>query len=1375
MASSSSPSSSSSSSCSHQWNHDVFVSFRGHDLRKNFISHLFHGLDQAGIDHFSDNDREDTGEEIQGKLFKAIRHSRFALVVFSPNYAESKWCLNELVEILECRKLFKSRGHVVVPIFHGVNTADVSNLTSGSEFARGFERLCRNKRDDVQIQIWRDALAEAKHLSGFDLKNQASGNESKLTERVVRYLIEKIRPIRSLYFVKNAVGVDHLADDVISLLGICPLSRRTRNRVLVGREEDVRMIGICGKEGIGKTTVAGVTCDNLLGEFECFVFLEKIGEANRSDLVALQKKLLTNLMRVKGLSMYDEIHTNINEIKSNMCRKKILLVLDGVTKKEQMDYFGAGERESFHPGSIVLITTRDRNLLKALKVDDEYTVNGLSPDKALELFCRHAFKREEPKHGYEELCKSLTHYAGGHPLALKRLGSYLGDKSKDHWHEVLNKLVRSPYLDCIDGHYSPLSLPLRSDGPHGGQGGVSYDDGTYTGVRQISVLVKSVIVSITIDYDQDGCLVRSLEHGGHLDGEIYTVKLDYPYEYLTSISGHIRDEQTPIVIQSLKFRTNRKTYGPFGTEKGQSFHFPQIDGWKIVGFHGKCGNNLDSIGAHLGPISHAYPFEVVGPYGGDHGTNIWDDGKYTDIREIVVGFDSIIKSISTLYDKYGHPVGPLTHGTNEGGKTYKIKLDYPREYLTSASGHIDKTSGFVILRSLTIHTNVKSYGPFGTPEGRYFSFPYTGGKIVGLHGSCNGPCLESIGAFYEPIPHTYPIKVFGPFGGAVGDSWDDGQYADIKRIVISHESSINSIDFDYVNMDGSIRSIRHGSKLQGRIYEVKLDYPDEFITSIAGFFTTGINSLTFQTNKRIWGPIGREEGQYFSLPSEAGKVIGFFGRSSDFLDSIGVRVELHSRKLYPFKSVGLFQSSSGSSWELYPFERLGLFQSSSVSHWDDGYEHTNVRKIIVEFETSKWPFIQSIGFQYEENNKKLWQSETHGEIDGNTLNIGKNVKIYTIEIRDPDEYLTSISGARLGGIRSLTFQTNKRRIGPIGKEWGKHFSSPVTGGKIVGFHGTSGGQLEAMGVYFEPISCLYPVKSIGPFGGLGGCVWDDGMFNGVREIEIVYDFVIRGIMFVYDKSGEQVCSVMHGSHIGQFKSKVQLDYPREYLTSISGYKREDGNNVDSAIVESLTFHTNRGRHGPFGKDTGKHFWYPSTGSKIIGFYGRCGENLNSIGVYAEPIPHLYPFKTIGPFGGTGGTPWDDGVHTDVRGFEIISDLVIHSIRILYDNNGSFVICSHHGREEYRSSSHQVMLDFPKERLVSISGYREGNENSDDTIICDLKIHTTKTTYGPFAWKSWLKDEGDFHIPSTSGGGRIIGFFGKAGSHLNSIGARLEPY
>ncbi|XP_039157320.1 mannose/glucose-specific lectin [Eucalyptus grandis] len=642
--------------------------------------------------------------------------------------------------------------------------------------------------------------------------------------------------------------------------------------------------------------------------------------------------------------------------------------------------------------------------------------------------------------------------------------------------------------------------------------------------------------------------------------------------------------------------------------------------------------------------------------------------------------------------------------------------------------------------------------PFGTAKGRYFSFPYSGGKIIGFHGRCDGPRLESIGAYYEPIPHTYPIKVFGPFGGAGGDSWDDGQYVHISRIAVRYGTVIDSIAFDYIDTNGSKRSIRHGGNSGENICEVKLAYPDEYITSFSGYINSNnshglINSLTFRTNKRIWGPIGKEEGKYFSLPSEAGKLVGFFGRSGTLLDSIGAHIELFSNKLYPFKSVGLFGGSGGSSW-------------------DDGNHHANVRKIIIVFEPSREPIIESITFQYEEEDGDLRLCERHGGTDQG--------EIHVIDLYDSDEYLTSISGYIRSSsscptvIRSLTFQSNKRTIGPVGDEKGVYFSSPTTGGKIIGFYGRSGDHLDAIGVYFEPISHLYPIKSIGPFGGLGGNAWDDGKFSGVREIEIMHDDMIHYIFFCYDKNGEPVCSYRRGAGTRNGKAKVtkvRLDYPREYLTSISGYKRE----TDKPIVDSLTFYSNKGRYGPFGKEIGRYFGYPSTGSKIIGFYGRSGSNLDSIGVYAEPISHLYPFKSLGPFGGEGGDPWDDGVHTDVRGFDIVVGSVIDSIRVEYDYNGSSVQCSKHGGDS--GDRHEVKLDYPKERLISISGYIRESGGSPPTVIQSLKIHTTRGIYGPFGKAKGKK----FCIPSDAIGGRIIGFYGRSGSHLDSIGARLEPY
>ncbi|XP_018718442.2 jacalin-related lectin 4-like [Eucalyptus grandis] len=284
-----------------------------------------------------------------------------------------------------------------------------------------------------------------------------------------------------------------------------------------------------------------------------------------------------------------------------------------------MDYFGAGEHELLCPKSRILFTSRDQNLLKDLKVDDEFIVKGLGPDVALRLFCHHALMREEPQGGYEDLSRILAHYARGHPLSLKRFGSFPNGKSKQQWHQILEKLIRSAYLDLSCRSFWFVGL-------YEGQGGDAFDDGAHTGMRQIRRYGQSVIDSITIDYDQNGCLVRSVHHGGHVHDNERLVILDHPSEYLISVSGHIDDKDGHHVVRSLKIHSSKKTYGPFGSESGQPFDLSHSGG-RIIGFHGKCSSHLHAIGAHFGPISHADPFDVVGPFGGDGGPDIWDDGK----------------------------------------------------------------------------------------------------------------------------------------------------------------------------------------------------------------------------------------------------------------------------------------------------------------------------------------------------------------------------------------------------------------------------------------------------------------------------------------------------------------------------------------------------------------------------------------------------------------------------------------------------------------------------------------------------------------------------------------------------------------------------
>ena len=160
--------SSSSSSFTPRWKYDVFLSFRGKDTRNNFIDHLYFALKQKGIFTFRDDEELERGKSISPELSKAIEESRFAIVIFSRNYAFSTWCLDELAKVIGC---VKETRMTVLPIFYNVDPSDIRKQIG--TFAQAFvEHEERFKENIKKVQKWRDALREAGNLSGWHLQDR---------------------------------------------------------------------------------------------------------------------------------------------------------------------------------------------------------------------------------------------------------------------------------------------------------------------------------------------------------------------------------------------------------------------------------------------------------------------------------------------------------------------------------------------------------------------------------------------------------------------------------------------------------------------------------------------------------------------------------------------------------------------------------------------------------------------------------------------------------------------------------------------------------------------------------------------------------------------------------------------------------------------------------------------------------------------------------------------------------------------------------------------------------------------------------------------------------------------------------------------------
>lgn len=146
--------------------YDVFLSFSRNDTGKSFVSHLYSALTRAGVLVFKADVNLQWGEDIAPSLIRAIEGSRISIIVFSKNYANSRWLLSELEKIMECRT---TMGQTVVPLFYEVDPFHV-RWQSGT-FGEALGKLERFVEEE-KLRRWRAALTQAAILSGYDLTNR---------------------------------------------------------------------------------------------------------------------------------------------------------------------------------------------------------------------------------------------------------------------------------------------------------------------------------------------------------------------------------------------------------------------------------------------------------------------------------------------------------------------------------------------------------------------------------------------------------------------------------------------------------------------------------------------------------------------------------------------------------------------------------------------------------------------------------------------------------------------------------------------------------------------------------------------------------------------------------------------------------------------------------------------------------------------------------------------------------------------------------------------------------------------------------------------------------------------------------------------------
>lgn len=145
----------------HKYNlhkYDVFINHRGPDVKTTFAADLSAALSRAGFIPFLDAKSIAQGRHVFKSIDEALSGACVHVAIFSKRYAESKYCLDELADMVHS-------GKVILPVFYDVKPQHLRWVGNGP-FAEGFRKHEKNKRQEKVLK-WKDALQKVSQTMGF--------------------------------------------------------------------------------------------------------------------------------------------------------------------------------------------------------------------------------------------------------------------------------------------------------------------------------------------------------------------------------------------------------------------------------------------------------------------------------------------------------------------------------------------------------------------------------------------------------------------------------------------------------------------------------------------------------------------------------------------------------------------------------------------------------------------------------------------------------------------------------------------------------------------------------------------------------------------------------------------------------------------------------------------------------------------------------------------------------------------------------------------------------------------------------------------------------------------------------------------------------
>lgn len=136
---------------------DVFINHRGPDVKLTLATQLYNSLEQSGIRAFLHSEEKELGNSFPSIIETAICFAYLHIAIFSRKYAESPWCLAELVLMLESEAK-------IIPVFYQVEPWELRHIEKGV-YADAFIKYEEKGRYLENLKQWKEALQSISFIS----------------------------------------------------------------------------------------------------------------------------------------------------------------------------------------------------------------------------------------------------------------------------------------------------------------------------------------------------------------------------------------------------------------------------------------------------------------------------------------------------------------------------------------------------------------------------------------------------------------------------------------------------------------------------------------------------------------------------------------------------------------------------------------------------------------------------------------------------------------------------------------------------------------------------------------------------------------------------------------------------------------------------------------------------------------------------------------------------------------------------------------------------------------------------------------------------------------------------------------------------------